>query len=359
MRSVALFSSAVALCLALQTTPSLAQSGPAPLAGFALGQFEPSPAGDRFFAVPDAQARGLLEIHESLLFQYAHWPLHHSLQNGRFLTEQFFGHLDASAVVAETFLLNFDVPVALHQEGEAQDGAASSGVGDTRVSLRTVFHSTQRHVFDASLQLDFWLPTGDENDLLGEGRVRFNPKVVAGGSSGHFIYTSTAGFVFRDHHTIGTGEVGNAVTFGVGFGALLLHRRLQIGPELYGSSVVVDGASFLSDASTPVEAMLGAKLRIGDFVVGAGAARGVTRGPGAAQVRAMISLAHTFDDRVLDRDGDGFNDDMDRCPNDPGFGSGGCPLSDSDGDTVFDTQDACPSQPGLVHADPQENGCPP
>jgi len=61
----------------------------------------------------------------------------------------------------------------------------------------------------------------------------------------------------------------------------------------------------------------------------------------------------TFDGAVYDtgadRDGDGFTDVRDYCPDDAGTISG-CP--DTDGDSVADLQDECPETAGTV------NGCP-
>ncbi|ABX06581.1 MAG TPA: serine/threonine protein kinase [Herpetosiphon sp.] len=63
-----------------------------------------------------------------------------------------------------------------------------------------------------------------------------------------------------------------------------------------------------------------------------------------------------------DRDGDGFIDDVDACPDVAGPNNG-CPVveptappavADTDGDTIPDDRDACPREPG----DPSRNGCP-
>jgi len=61
---------------------------------------------------------------------------------------------------------------------------------------------------------------------------------------------------------------------------------------------------------------------------------------------------------VGDRDGDGVNDDADRCPNPPRgvkVDANGCPL-DSDGDGVPDYLDKCPNTPAGTKVD--ANGCP-
>lgn len=58
---------------------------------------------------------------------------------------------------------------------------------------------------------------------------------------------------------------------------------------------------------------------------------------------------------VSDRDGDGINDDVDKCPDQPGTAKyNGCPIPDSDGDGINDEEDKCPNQAGIA----KYNGCP-
>ena len=55
-----------------------------------------------------------------------------------------------------------------------------------------------------------------------------------------------------------------------------------------------------------------------------------------------------------DRDQDGFLDNVDKCPDQPGIEPDGCPPGDRDADGVLDNVDQCPDVPG-----PAENqGCP-
>ncbi|MEM7158648.1 MAG: OmpA family protein [Myxococcota bacterium] len=54
-----------------------------------------------------------------------------------------------------------------------------------------------------------------------------------------------------------------------------------------------------------------------------------------------------------DADGDGFTDDQDACPQDPGIAPDGCPAVDTDADGFLDDQDACPEQAGKA-----PDGCP-
>jgi outer membrane protein OmpA-like peptidoglycan-associated protein len=58
---------------------------------------------------------------------------------------------------------------------------------------------------------------------------------------------------------------------------------------------------------------------------------------------------------IPDTDGDGINDEEDKCPNQAGVAKyGGCPIPDTDGDGINDEEDKCPNRPGLA----DNFGCP-
>ncbi len=54
-----------------------------------------------------------------------------------------------------------------------------------------------------------------------------------------------------------------------------------------------------------------------------------------------------------DRDGDGFLNERDSCPDTPGVSPDGCPPRDTDKDGFVDTEDACPYEAGV-----EPDGCP-
>ncbi len=67
--------------------------------------------------------------------------------------------------------------------------------------------------------------------------------------------------------------------------------------------------------------------------------------------------------KILDRDGDGIPDDVDKCPNEPedfdGFeDEDGCPDPDNDKDGIPDVVDKCPNEPETVNGVDDEDGCP-
>jgi len=83
---------------------------------------------------------------------------------------------------------------------------------------------------------------------------------------------------------------------------------------------------------------------------------------GTSHLQALLGLTFTLNREPPakgspedpDRDRDGFRNDVDACPDQPGIAPDGCPDRDSDGDTFFDTVDRCPTVPGVA-----PDGCPP
>ncbi|HEY8380494.1 MAG TPA: OmpA family protein [Nannocystis sp.] len=61
---------------------------------------------------------------------------------------------------------------------------------------------------------------------------------------------------------------------------------------------------------------------------------------------------------LKDRDGDGFLDIVDKCPDDPGVEPDGCPIPDTDGDGILDPDDKCPNDPETKNGYQDEDGCP-
>ncbi|MEO8182150.1 MAG: OmpA family protein [Deltaproteobacteria bacterium] len=55
-----------------------------------------------------------------------------------------------------------------------------------------------------------------------------------------------------------------------------------------------------------------------------------------------------------DTDRDGWTDEQDQCPSEPGTLPEGCPIRDTDADGILDPEDRCVQQPGLA-----PTGCPP
>ena len=347
-------SSAAALAaLVAIAGPARAQDAAAP-EGFTLQHTDPAPAGDRFFFVPDGRVRGLFEVHAAVNRGYAANPVRGLDGPGELVSRQVYGNTDITLALGEGLMLNLNVPDVVLQTGDdGFDREIRGGVlGDLRSTLRINWVGTKSHVFDLATQVDVWYPTGDGDNLAGDSKTHVAPRLSVSGTASVLAYALSGGYHFRPEVAVGDGKVGPGPTFGAAVGLLLFHDTLQIGPEIYGQSA---GGS----DETPLEALLGLKLRAGNVVLGAGAGLGLSEAPGAAEFRGVLSVAFVRDERVPDPDGDGISRHRDRCPDDPGWADDGCPLPDGDDDTVPDATDACPGERGLPHEDPRKHGCPP
>src|SRR6185312_1984643 len=96
----------------------------------------------------------------------------------------------------------------------------------------------------------------------------------------------------RSHvSTIDDTPVGSQVELGLAGGVWLAGDRVLVGPELTAATGVGTGNGFLASGSTPLEALLGAHARVGDFLVGGGVGPGLTHALGTPEARVLASLS--------------------------------------------------------------------
>lgn len=381
--------------------------------GFALDRFQPSFAGDRLFGVQSPYSAGHLEVHASLLLNYALNPLVLvKTQDGAeqerqgIVSHQMFTHINGTFSLFNRVALNLDIPIALVQSGDSPTGegqtfTSPSGAdfGDLRVGVRGTLYGDYFDIFQAGVGGYLWLPTGT-GDFVSDGSVRGALNVLLGGRAERFVWSFSVGSEIRgSKNYLGQIEQGTLIQFGGGIGFLLDdERNFQIGPEISGALLPQN----VSANTTNMEALLGMRYRfMDDFEANLGLGGGLAPGVGTPTFRALLGVAYTpqqkkaqpdrdKDDIIdaedicpdvhkgkfpdpdpkrlgcpADRDGDKIIDEVDACPDQPGVPSEdpkkhGCPLpNDRDKDGIIDPQDACPDVPGVKNADPKKNGCPP
>jgi OmpA-OmpF porin, OOP family len=348
--------------------------------GFGIDQFEPAPAGDRFFAVQGGDVGGHVNPRVLLLGEYAYRPLvlyqkPSEREIGAVVSDQLFLHVAASIGLWDRLTVSADFPIALLAKGEnptapttgtfrSPSGAAP---GDLRLGARVRIVGEARSAFTLGLGGYLWAPTGQRSKFAGEGGFRGLPVLVLSGESKSFAYAVNAGVAFRPSTNFAGTTLDNQLVFGGAAGVLLADRKLGIGPEIYGASVLAGNDSF-GRGTTNLEAILGVRYRAGAFVLGAGAGPGLTHGVGTPTLRAVASVGFVPEPASgekggpRDADGDGILNAKDACPFDAGKPSddprtNGCPDLDKDG--IRDPLDACVDMPGPENDDPKLNGCPP
>jgi OmpA-OmpF porin, OOP family len=356
------------------TLPAEAQ--PAPLA---LDRFTPAPAGDRMFGVQSPFTAGPLTPHLMLLGDYAHNPLvlrttKDRTNVGAVVGNQLFLHLNGSLSLWDRLNINIDAPLALLQSGDSPKGGAFSypsptgaQFGDLRAGLRLRLLGDYHDLFQLAVGGYVWFPTGAKSSYVSDGAFRGMPQLIVGGRGDRVVWSLAAGPEFRPSQTYATVQQGTMIRAGAGVGFMPDEKRhLQLGAEA-STDFTLAG---LGKHNINAELLFDLRYRvIDDIELGVGVGPGLTSGIGTPDVRGVLMLAYTPEQKKVeppkDRDKDGIVDDKDACPDKPGPANedptkNGCPPPpDRDKDGIIDAKDACPDQAGPASDDPTKNGCPP
>lgn len=243
---------------------------------------------------------------------------------------------------------------------------ARAGLGDVRFVPKVRFFDVGSESFHASLgaAVPVSLPTGSSSALRGAGAVMAEPRLLFGLGGVRWDLIFSGGYAVRpgaDTNLAGKREItfGSAFTYAVSQGKVPVD--LQV--EVYGAHL--PDAQTLG-SKTPVEGLVGAIVWPSDHVsLYFGAGPGISKGLGAPDFRAVFGIRYgdrvPGRDRYRDRDGDGIDNEHDRCPDRAEDKDGfqdhdGCPEDDNDQDGIPDDDDECPDQPEEVGGD--GDGCP-
>ncbi len=348
--------------------------------GFALNRFEPAERGSEWFANDTLDLRGKLRPAIGITADYGYHPYvllnPDGSQNTSVVADQLFLHAGGALVIADRLRLAFSLPIALTEGGTSTVHAGQSyvapdgaGVGDLRLAADVRLYGTYGGLLTVAAGVRAWLPTGAVSQDLGDGDLRIGPHLSVAGDAGQFAYAASLGIIYRgnsqgfDGHPIGT-----ETEFSLAAGLRTKSRKLLIGPELWGSTAIANGATVFDARTSPVALLVSGHGTVGDFIIGLGAGPGLSSAAGTAAFRALASVDWTpavVEDKPAlpgDRDADGVLDPDDACPDVPGVRTddpktNGCP-ADRDKDGIADAQDACPDVPGVKTDDPKTNGCP-
>jgi outer membrane protein OmpA-like peptidoglycan-associated protein len=264
------------------------------------------------------------------------------------------------------------------------------GLGDITVHPKIRLLNATRTGLGIAVIPTIILPTGDKSAFLGEGQTIFHPSVVIDtefGYLGRFRAGINAGIKLRGKASsfiddansfprayagapsnTGLGiSIKNEYTGGVALSYGIVPQKFDVVAELYGlmgpNSYKIVGGNVTTDKLGPAaEAIGGIKLylaRNSFFEVGGGWR--VLSSYGSAAPRAFIGFI--FEPSIGDRDGDGINDDVDKCPDDPEDKDNfededGCPDPDNDKDGIPDVNDLCPNDPEDKDGFEDQDGCP-
>ena len=389
MRMAKLFWGGVAVVLAGLGLESVAHAQQA-VSGFTVNKFEPAERGSDWFYLDSLDLRGATRPALGATLQYNLRPLVTSNPDGSaqnaVVKNQLTLHLGGAVVLGDRIRFGFDLPVQIFADGD--DGveknrsykapANTLSQGDLRLGIDMRLFNDYGDKITMGIGAQIAFPTGDRTNYTSDGIPRFMPHVAAAGDIGMIAYAARLGFTTRDNNKSQTWAgliIGPEVNVAASVGLRLLDKKVLIGPEFYASTGVTNGDTFLAKSTTPMEIILGLHwLSPSGFRVGGGIGPGLTRGAGSPDVRVIASIEYATPwtppepelPKVLDRDGDGINDDEDACPLVAGVRTtdkktNGCPVpkpADKDGDGIIDSEDACVDVAGVRSDDPKKNGCP-
>lgn len=363
----------------LCASPALAEGG------FALDRYEPSERGSDWFVGESLDLRGHGRFALGAVGDYAYKPLVWYDSNGdeqaAIVEHQLFVHLGGAVVLFDRLRLGANLPLLAYSKGESLNVAQTSfstsdkaSIGDPRLSADVRLVGEYGGAATLAFGVQGFIPVGNQKAYASDDKVRIRPRLMLAGDLGDLAYAAQTGFNYRAKgDDLGGEAFGSEMTFSAAVGLRALDKKLIVGPEVFGSTVVSDGGDgAFKKRSTPLEVVIGGKYRATpDWRVGAAVGPGLTRGVGAPAVRVLASIewfpAVEKPAAPSDRDRDGILDADDACPDTPGVRTDdpkthGCPPAaapaDRDKDGILDADDACPEEPGVKSDDPKKHGCP-
>ena len=281
---------------------------------------------------------------------------------------------------------NISVPGYYNDLPDFQDtsGNDAQGLGDLRLHAKVRILRAERDPIGLAAIVRAQIPSGDDARFSGEPGFTLWPSVVAewrphrrfrlGAELGYRVNFGTGSEFPVDGRTEPTGgsaimptlaDEGNLMTmndlltFGVGVSARAADS-LDIVAEVYGTQIATE---FGTNGALSMEALLGLKIFVqaNSYLVLAAGAGFPRPSAQAADIRGMAGFI--FEPSIGDRDGDGYKDDVDECPDEPedfdNFADeDGCPDPDNDRDGILDDDDECPLVPEDRDGDADEDGCP-
>lgn len=381
------FSFALAIAVSAPVAAIAQEEHRLPAAGNGDGMdthlFRPALDSKGFFTVNGSDILGANDISFGLIMDYGHNIMRLEPGHGAdaLLTHSFQGSFSFNYGLWNRASVGLTIPVNL-QGGDVATGVGPAGAtydadkiqsqsfGFFALHGKYRFTRVERGIGLAAVAQVGLGGSNTAHKDLGADSVFFWPQLVAEtrfGSTGIFKVGANVGYRLHtqsnprfDQLAGGPGfEYNNLVTAGLAL-ALRVLEPVDLVAETYLTQVAggnSDSAVKLSD-----EVVGGIKVfveRNSYLMLGAGVR--ATDGFEAADQRGFIGFI--FEPSIGDRDGDGYKDDVDKCPDDPedfdGFqDADGCPDPDNDNDGILDVKDKCPNNPENRNGIEDQDGCP-
>ena len=344
--------------------------------------FRPAVDSKGLFTVNGADILGANDVSFGLVTDYGHnlMRLQDGHGGGQFVQNSFQGTFAFNYGIANALVVGVTAPVnlmsgegvtAVGPTGQTYDAAKldSQNLGFVALHAKARLTRVENGLGVALLaQAGMSTSTAVQQDL-GADKVFVWPQIVLeqrAGLGGALKLALNAGYRFHtqanprfDQLDGGKFENQNLITAGAGIAYRAL-EPLDLVAETYLSQVTGGGG----DASTKLsdEVVAGVKVFVerNSYLMLGGGVR-TTKGFEAADQR--LFLGFIFEPSIGDRDGDGYKDDVDQCPDQPEDfdhfkDEDGCPDPDNDNDAILDVDDRCPNNPEDRDGDEDDDGCP-
>src|SRR5262249_49505625 len=143
--------------------------------------------------------------------------------------------------------------------------ANSTSLGDLRFGADLRLFGQYGEPITGAIGARVWFPTGDAASYAGDTSVRVEPRLMIAGDAGIVAYAVEAGAMYRaQSQAIGTTDIGSDVRFAASVGVRLAEKKLLLGPEIFGSTVISKSDAVFAKNSTPLEGLLGAHYAVAE-----------------------------------------------------------------------------------------------
>jgi OmpA-OmpF porin, OOP family len=260
----------------------------------------------------------------------------------------------------DRFRLGIDIPVYLLTTSEVAENGA--GLGDLALDGRVTFLDHDDAAIGAALSGRLLLPTATVATSLGAAGLGGEISAHVDRKTDKLLLAANIGTRVNAPSTevLENVDLGDQLIFRLGSGYAVT-TDAGISLDLVGQ--INYSEPLKNPAGSPVEALAGGWLRATpDWVFRAGLGRGITPGIGSPTARVLFGIAYEREG-ARDRDGDGFVDREDTCPDEPedvdSFrDEDGCPDLDNDEDGIVDVDDICPMDAEDLDDFDDSDGCP-
>ena len=272
--------------------------------------FAPSIFGGDFIAFEDADTLSQLGFGFGLYYDYANSLFSYFKEDGDFEAEYDFiselhtGHFSFAFGIMDWWSIGGHIPVHYLRYREFTDGDPVTEIGDSLQESDVLIGDIMAKMKFRLLRQDLhWLgmavtpyiifATGDDELLIGEGRVTGGGHLSLEHDFGYFNVAFSGGYLYRDINLLLGTKIGDAITFGGGL-SKTWESGVGIGVEYWGRHYAVEETDRLR--RTPMEVTATLRYQFGDrgprLVAGGGP--GTSSGVGAPVYRLLGGIDYYY-----------------------------------------------------------------